>query len=372
MFAAMKFRVNHPSEVIPRKYTDVISQPAAEAESLGDLHPDQMDLVYRQKWFKIFIPKEYNGLGLSLPEALKLEESLSWADGSTAWVVTLCGGAGWFSGFLESSLLKEVLSNDKVCFAGSGAATGIASRTSGGYIINGQWKYASGSLHATVFTANCVLQKDGATEHNKDGSPRVAAFLFHKEEVILHALWKSMGMIATGSHSFAVNQLVVPENRRFTVDGKHALLKDPVYQYPFMQLAETTLSVNLSGLAVRFMDLCDALFSERIKHQDGSGSTRRVPHERLAAARVAMDQYRHDFYSAVETSWDICRRGDVIPRGILNQTSKKSYALAQGALRLVDELYPWCGLVAADPRSEINRVWRNIHTASQHALFRTG
>jgi hypothetical protein len=35
----------------------------------------------------------------------------------------------------------------------------------------------------------------------------------------------------------------------------------------------------------------------------------------------------------------------------------------------VDALYPYCGLVAASADSAINRVWRDFHTASQHALL---
>ncbi|MFA9217817.1 MAG: hypothetical protein ACEQSK_12030, partial [Sphingomonadaceae bacterium] len=35
----------------------------------------------------------------------------------------------------------------------------------------------------------------------------------------------------------------------------------------------------------------------------------------------------------------------------------------------VDELYPYCGLHAAREDSAFNRVWRDFHTASQHALL---
>jgi alkylation response protein AidB-like acyl-CoA dehydrogenase len=368
----MIYSVNHPSEIIPKESAEVIRRLAAEAEKLDNLHPDQIDLIYKHKWFKMFIPKEYGGLGWSLPEVLRVEESLSWADGSTGWVVTLCSGAGWFSGFLDASSRKEILLNDRVCFAGSGAATGIANRTSAGYFVTGQWKYASGSLCATVFTANCIIQDAGTTELNPDGSPVVGAFLFHKDEVLLHRQWKSIGMIATGSHSFEVKELAVPANRRLTIDGKHAILHDPVYQYPFLQMAEATLAVNLSGMAMNFVDLCDPFFSKKMEERKQPKSKRADLRELLANARAALNRYRHDFYTVVTRSWVLCERGETLPRGVLNQVTKTSHALAHGALRVVDELYPYCGLSATDPRTELNRVWRNIHTASQHALFASG
>ena len=74
----------------------------------------------------MYVPKAYGGLGLSLPEILRIEEGLSWADGSTAWVVTLCSGAAWFIGFLNIDLGKNISENDQGCFAGSGAVTGVA------------------------------------------------------------------------------------------------------------------------------------------------------------------------------------------------------------------------------------------------------
>lgn len=368
----MKRKAEHPSVFIDKEYANIIRHAAKEAERLKDLHPDQLNIIYKQKWFKMFIPIEYGGLSLSLPEVLRVEESLSWADGSTGWVVTLCSGAAWFLGFLQPSVMKEIHFNDKVCFAGSGAVTGTANVMADGYEINGSWKYASGSLHATVFTANCFIQKDGVPLHNTDGSSLVGAFLFHKEEVTLHRHWNSMGMIATASHSFKVSALSVPSTRCFTIDAKQAVLKDPVYQYPFMQLAETTLTINLSGMAMRFLDLCEPLFSEKMKRRNAADTKIPDLHQLLAAATAEMDQCRFAFYTVVELSWQICARGEVLLQGVLNEVSKASYTLAHKARQLTDELYPYCGLIATDTSQEINRVWRNIHTASQHALFTSG
>jgi hypothetical protein len=44
-------------------------------------------------------------------------------------------------------------------------------------------------------------------------------------------------------------------------------------------------------------------------------------------------------------------------------------ALVNAGRDAVDAVYPLCGLHAADARSDINRVWRDLHTASQHAML---
>jgi hypothetical protein len=46
-----------------------------------------------------------------------------------------------------------------------------------------------------------------------------------------------------------------------------------------------------------------------------------------------------------------------------------SMAWVAASRHAVDTLYPYCGLYAARVDSPINRVWRDFHTASQHALL---
>src|SRR4051812_46954416 len=96
----------HPSTFIEHNWQQTIRDNAAEAEHLGCLHPDQLELIYQQKWFKALMPVEYGGLSMDLPELVQLQEALSWADGSFGWVFTLCCGAGWFSGFMDTAIAK--------------------------------------------------------------------------------------------------------------------------------------------------------------------------------------------------------------------------------------------------------------------------
>ena len=174
---------------------------------------------------------------MTLPEVLKVEEALAWADGSTAWVVTLCSGAGWFSGFLHPEIPKAIFENDKVCLAGSGAPSGTAAIEGSGFRINGSWKYASGALHATMFTANCVITKNGKPLTNEDGSPVVKAFIVDRQDLILEKNWYSMGMVATGSHGFTIRDLFVAANRVFQINPEHANNPGNVYKYQFLPLA---------------------------------------------------------------------------------------------------------------------------------------
>src|SRR6202012_900395 len=145
---------------------------------------------------------------------------------------------------------KQVFNTTHVCLAGSGYPGGTAEITGDGYIINGNWRYASGTHHATHITANCVIIQNGQKVLGDDGEPLILPFIFDKKDVTILPAWKYIGMIATGSDAFEIKDLEVEANRQFKIDPLAAIVAEPLYQYPFLQLAEATLAVNLSGIAI--------------------------------------------------------------------------------------------------------------------------
>ena len=361
----MNKTVLHPSHFIDAVTAAVIRQFAPAAEKLGQLHPEQLSEIYRHQWFHLFVPARYGGLERSLPEGIRIEEGLAWTDGSTAWVVTLCSGANWFSGFLSPRLAAKIFADPKVCLAGSGQPSGTAVKMNGGYKINGLWHYATGAPHATHFTANCIVE---TSNHSTGASTGIKAFLFLKEEVDIIQNWNTIGLQATASESFKVTDKMVGEDRCFLIDAANAQVDSPLYRYPFLQFAEATLAANHSGMAVRFFDVCKEIFREK-KKPGSNDEMYQAAEELLALANQKLQVLRDAFYAALQQSWKACVNNCEQPE-IYTEVSKTSRRLAITARQLADELYPFCGMTAADPSTEISRVWRNMHTASQHALLR--
>ena len=349
----------HPAEYLSPKLIADIKQYGAEAEQLQRLHPNQLKLIQQQGWFNLFVPTQLNGLGLSLPKALHVEEALAYADGSVGWTVTLCAGAAWFFGFLHPDIRQLIFSNKNACLAGSGKASGIAHKTGDGFLVNGKWDYATGAPYATAFTANCILHENDKPLLDTAGNPVIQSFLFLKEEVTINKNWNRMGMMATGSHGFSVKNILIPATRTFIIDSSYANLPDAIYHYPFLALAQTTLAVNTSGMAMRFLDICK---------NDFSANKYKILHKKLGDAYVEMNTLRQLFYKAVAKSWIQCK-GQKRFAKTFQKIEKRSKKLAYKYRKIVDDLYPICGMQAANPSTEINRVWRNMHTASQHSIF---
>ncbi|MFD2144166.1 acyl-CoA dehydrogenase [Mucilaginibacter antarcticus] len=365
----MKNNPPHPSTFINAEDVRIIRNTAAEAEELGLLHPAQLAIIYQQQWFKLLVPNAYTGRQISLSELVRLQEAISWTDGSMGWVVTLCSGAGWFGGFIGADVGKQIFSNPYVCLAGSGAVGGTAEITENGYIVNGSWKYASGAHHATHITANCRIIQNGETVLGVDGEPLVLPFVLDKLDVAILPAWKYIGMVATGSDAFEVKDLHVPPNRQFKIDPSAVVIDAPLYHYPFLQLAEATLAVNLSGIALHFIDCCADVFKDRMNHPRLTAEQKAILMDELALANKEMDQLRQPFFAAVDASWQSIAKNNSVPDAQLREVSATSRKLATSARQIVDRLYPLCGLIAAAPDTEINRAWRDLHTASQHALL---
>src|SRR5690606_36957711 len=229
---------------VPSALVEQLRGNAGRAESIGKLTPEQLAMVYDRRWFKLFVPRSLGGLELSLPESVRLEEELARIDGSLGWTVTLCAGANLFVGYLDRLVVAPIFADPYVCLGGSGQATGRAAAEGDGFRVSGRWRYATGTPHLTHFTANCTLEKEGQDLLDATGKPLVRSFFFPRSDVRIVDDWNAFGLKATASHSFAVDDLRVSPSQAFSITPEAVTWDDPIYRYPFLPFAETTLAVN--------------------------------------------------------------------------------------------------------------------------------
>jgi hypothetical protein len=342
---------------------------ARKAEKLGYLPDEWLYEIYAEKWFKLFVPKNLGGLGCTLPEALEIEEKLAKLDGSLGWTVTLCAGAAWFVGFMDESLRRDIFPNVKLCLAGSGFVGGKANKIGETYLISGSWTYASGTLHATHLTANCEILENGNALLDKNEKPVIKAFVVDKKDVEILEGWNYMGMIATGSHAFCCQNLSVPQNRCFEILPEKAQLTDSVYQYPFLQFAEVTLAANILGISIHLKDLIERSFWKRHEYRKYDEKHLNYFQKLMRKQEKTLHKLREDFHRQANASWKELEKNGKISDLRLKKISKISRKLTQKCREINGRLYPFSGLEAAKTHTELNRVWRDFNTVSQHALL---
>lgn len=348
---AATFYIPDPSTYFDKDWVKAMRLEVPEAEALGKLTPEQITLLQEKHLFQLLIPKSIGGRQYELPELMQAEEAAAWVDGSVGWVVALAGGAGFFAGFVDEKTAKTLFERDDICVAGTGFPAGTAQPVEGGYLVSGYWRYASGAPHAKLYTANCTLP---------DGNIR--AMIFLPDQVRLADGWKPLGLRATASQDMIIQNVFVPKERSFSLDKPFAHAQGPLFSYPFHQQAEALLSITLMGMGMRFLDL----FAERIFPKYASGTEIRKIYE---GAKKTLETARLQVYEAVVSSWEPYKKGGratAIQMEAVGQAARKA---AQAAREIADRLYPYGGMEMMRMDSDINRVWRDIHTASQHTLL---
>ncbi|MDE1190873.1 MAG: hypothetical protein PW786_01845 [Arachidicoccus sp.] len=351
---------NHPKNILQQSWIDILRKQSEEAGQNTVLHPEKIDLIYRNNWLKALIAKEYGGLEWPLPQAVSFEEGIGWADGSAGWLFTLCAGAGWFSGFLQKDFANKIFSIKDICIAGSGAVAGVAKKINDhSYLINGSWKYATGAPFADVFTANCYIEAEQQTK----------AFCFLKDEVTIHHIWNTIGLIASSSESFSVQDLIVPKERMFEISADKAVINSPLYQYPFRQLAECTIAANISGMALHFIEECEAYFKIKKYSKQPSLWEHKKVQDIFLKGLEELNKIRAELHRSVNVSWEELIENKKISEENLKNVSAASLAVVKISRRAVNALYPYTGLTGASYQSAINKVWRDFQTGSQHAVF---
>jgi alkylation response protein AidB-like acyl-CoA dehydrogenase len=349
-----------------------IAAHAAQADADGWLHPAQQVLIHERGWLRMLAPRAVGGGEAALPSVVRLEESIARVDGSMGWTVTLCAGAGWFAGFLAPRLAREILATPRVCLAGSGAPTGYADREGEGWRIAGLWDYASGAPMATHFTFNAILRQHGQPLLDAAGNPRIQAFVVPAALVEVVPRWRSIGLRATASHAYRVQDRWVHAEHGFEIDPSRATEQGPLYRFPFLAFAFVTLAANVAGMAHHFVDLAEECIAHRRNRFSGNGEPLiDVPAVRalLDSTRASLIDARGRFYARLDATWAQVAAGAPVSAEEAAEMQALAMAWVRASRRAVDVLYPYCGLYAAREDAPINRVWRDFHTASQHALL---
>lgn len=341
---------------------------AAEQNRL--LSKPVLDLLCDLDALRIMVPASCSGGEWKLPDVVRFFEALAWADGNTGWLVNLGAGANMFAGYFEESVSKNIFQDRQVWCAGSGATTGKALKTTGGYLVSGRWKYASGSAHATHFTANAVLHDTAGRPLLKDGRPDFRSFIFDRKDVTVYDTWHTTGLCATSSNDFSVDHLFVPDTHVFSLTQPSVFADGPLYRFPFEVLAVVNMACMPVGMGMHFIDLFYELIAHKkplygnmlLKEND-------IVKRTIEAVIPPFLEARSQMYDSLESSWKFYEEGTTADADKLNDVCRSSGNAAKLARKLVFELYPFCGMNMVFSTSELNKVWRDISVASQHYLL---
>lgn len=196
-----------PVADLPARATAVAAVADEFAES-GDQHGQLaspvVEALHREGLFGIWVPRSIpGGAELDPVSSLQVIENVSRGDPSAGWVLMASALAiGTGAAYLDQRAVDELFSGARLpVIAGQGTRPGRAMPQAGGFRLSGSWSFASGIKHATHIHTLGVIEGTG--------EPRI--FVLPVGSATLIDNWDVLGLRATGSIDYRIDDVFVPE-----------------------------------------------------------------------------------------------------------------------------------------------------------------
>jgi alkylation response protein AidB-like acyl-CoA dehydrogenase len=313
------------AEVLDRvdKIADIVRDGASESERLGQLAPSIVDALHEANLFRLLVPAELGGLGLTIPGAVRVFERVSALDASTGWVLTILNSGSLFARFFPEQVFATVSADPAGLVAGSlNPVTARAEPVDGGFLFSGRATYLSGSAHSRWIMASALVMKDDAPVL-ADGVIQIRSGVLPIEQA--RSLWAQLGGLAACAVGAARNM----------IDR-------------FVELAATKVPTggNFSPLA------------DRAPAQIAVGEAEGL----YIAAHAAL-------MASVEATWARGVAGEPFDNETLARHRLGSVTAARLAAQAIDLLHDAAGMNAVARDTVLERCWRDVHTMTQHIIL---
>lgn len=344
----------------------IVGPLAARSEALGRLAPECVEALQQSGAFKLLVPRAYGGAECSVADYVSALERVARADGAAGWCAMIGATSGMVAAWLPDELSREVFTAPDATTCGVFAPTGRASITDEGLHIRGRWSFASGCEHASWRMVGVVMCDGDVPRTLAHGGPDARCVLLRADETRVTPNWNVLGLRGTGSHDLVVEGVTVPASRCFSLfePARHggALYRAAV----FGVLAAGVAAVAL-GIAAAAVDRFVALAREKVP----MGARRSLAHRELAQHAVATAEAR--VRAARLLVLDAAERvnaGDDDASPVERRASLRLAAChaSREATAAVELLYNAAGAGAIRDAEPLQRMFRDVHVASQHAM----
>lgn len=312
-----------------------------------------LDWISDENLWNIWVPKQFGGLELSFQDGLKKLQSLARIDGSLGWTVTLCSGANYFIGNLKPVVAQELFKSP-VIFGGSGGMFGTATTEGDSYRLNGTWRYATGAPYLTHFTLNARIVENGEEQFNEDGTPKFLSFVSPADTVKIIEDWNTMGLKASATHSFEVNDVLVDKQYSFVYNEFHQ--PQDIFKIHFSVFADLTLCVNYVGMAEHYLEEAMKCVSE----------------EDCVELKNVIARSNKVIQSRANDVKRIASNNEFFSKEFITDVHEDASDSVRQLSSAIVSLHPWLGVKASREDHVINQVFRDYFTGTQHQIFTKG
>ena len=195
-----------------RRLAPVIEAGARQAERDNEIAPEVMSGLQAAGLLRLLAPRAIGGAALDPDQFAQVIEVLAASDASTAWTVNQTSVCSAGAAFMTPTATEEIYGSAEGMLAWGAGAKAYARVTEGGYRVTGTWHFASGSRHATWMGGHCGVYGGGdAPRLDANGKQIERTMLFPRGSAKIDDVWRVMGLKGTGSDTYSVTDLFVPE-----------------------------------------------------------------------------------------------------------------------------------------------------------------
>jgi alkylation response protein AidB-like acyl-CoA dehydrogenase len=337
-----------------------------DAERLRQTPPALAAEITKAGIYQMYLPASAGGPETPPLVAFRVVEELSRVDGSVGWCAMIATALSLNVGRLPAEVARE-LAGSPADYRGAGSARpgGRAWPVEGGYRVKGQWNFASGIQNANWLYATCVMQGGD--------KPVLRAMWVPREQVTIVDTWQTMGMRGTGSQDFTVDDVFVPERRSRLSDSPPCETGPLFHPRAWYVHLWTPSAANALGIARGAIDaLTEIAATEASTMSANLLRDRPRVQERLAEAEAIVNAARAFVFDAVGRLWGtLCAGQEPTDREIAQGRLSLVHAMHE-SVRAVDKVFHAAGTNAIYNRLPLERAFRDVHVAVQHAAALPG
>jgi indole-3-acetate monooxygenase len=358
-----------------RALKPLLEEAADEIEEHRQLPPRVVEALVSGGFFKLLLPRSMGGAELHPRTYVQVLEEIAKAEPSTAWSLGQNSGCSMTAPYLDPTIAREVFGPPRGILAWGpelpGAGRGVA--VEGGIRVTGRWGFATGSRHATWLGAHVpIFEEDGAPRLNPNGRPFVRTVLFPKSSAKIIDNWQVIGLRGTGSDSYAVEDLFVPQEYTASRDNP-AERREPGLLYKFTSGMVYAMGFSNVSLGIARGALESFIVLARDKIPRGARKTLRnnnVIQSQVAQCEARLRSCRAFIHQTLEEMWDEAERnGDFRPDQHARLRLSTTWAIQQ-AREVVSAVYSAAGATAIFNENPFERRLRDIHAGTQQGQGR--
>ena len=345
-----------------------IAAAADETEERRRLAPALLDKLHAAKMFRLLMPRSSGGIETDPITFFHVIETIASGDASTAWCVSQAGGCSMSAAYLDLPVAREIFGEPRAVLAWGPGPKVKAIECDGGYKVTGVWAFASGGRHATWLGAHCPIYKaDGSRRLDENGKQVERTMLVRSTDVEWTDIWHTVGLRATASDQFALNDFFVAADHSITRDfEKECREQGPLYRMSSGTCYQMGFAGVACGIAKAALD--DFIDMARNKVPRGGKYPLRdnaVVQSNIAQAVINLRAARAYLLQSMSDIWKDLQAGQLISveqritiRGAATNAIHK-------AREAVDTVYNAAGATAIFENHPLERRFRDMHTVTQ-------